>query len=70
MVNSSIKHLVDIALEDMYGSLMCIVQHPDFSLVKVVLFRVYSIPDKSLPVLSSEISKGEGSSEVVVGQHF
>ena len=67
MINYSIEYLVDITLEDVCGSSMCIVQHPNFSLVKVVLFRVYSIPNKSLPILSSEISKGEGSSEVVVG---
>jgi len=67
MVDCSIEHLVDIALEDVCGSSVRIVQYPNFSLVEVVLFRVYSIPYKSLPILSGEISKGEGSSEVVVG---
>ena len=49
---------------------MYILQYSNFKLVKAIVFRVYSISDTDLSILSSKISKGNRSSEVVVNQHF
>ena len=70
MVDCSVEHLVDITFKDMCGPSMHVSQHPNFSLIKATLFRVYSISDECLLILSSKISKGDGSSEVVVSQYF
>jgi len=70
MIDCSIEHLVDIIFKDVYGLLMYILQYSNFKLVKAIVFRVYSISDTDLSILSSKISKGNRSSEVVVNQHF
>ena len=65
MVDCSIEHLVNVVLEKERSSLMCISQHLYLSLILGHVLSAYTIFDKCIPILSTEIKKGNSSGKVV-----
>jgi len=49
---------------------MCILQHLYFSLILGHVLSAYAIFDKHIPILSTEIRKGNNSGKVVKSQHI
>ena len=70
MIDCSIKHLIDIVLEKKRGFLVYILQHLYFSFIPRHVLRAYAIFDKHIPILSTEIGKGNSSGKVVESQHI
>ena len=65
MVDCSIEHLVNVVLEKKRSFLMHILQHLYFSFIPGHMLSAYAIFDKCIPILSTEIRKGNSSSKVV-----
>ena len=70
MVDCSIEHLVNVVLEKERSSLMCILQYLYLSLILGHVLSAYAIFDKCIPILSTEIRKGNSSGKVVESQHI
>ena len=70
IVDCSIEHLVNIVLEKERSSLMCISQHLYLSLILEHVLSAYAIFDKHIPILSTEIRKGNSSGKVVESRHI
>jgi len=65
MVDCSIEHLVNVVLEKERSSLMCISQHLYLSFIPEHVLSAYTIFDKRIPILSTEIRKENSSGKVV-----
>ena len=70
MVDCSIEHLVNVVLEKERSSLMRISQHLYLSLIPGHVLSTYAIFDKCIPILSTEIRKGNSSGKVVEGRYI
>jgi len=70
MVDCSIEHLVNVVLEKKRGSLIHILQHLYLSLILEHVLSTYAIFDKHIPILSTEIRKGNSSGKVVKSWHI
>ena len=64
-IDCSVKHLINIVLKKKRGSLICISQYLYLSLIPRYMFSTYAIFDKYIPILSTEIRKGNSSGKVV-----
>ena len=58
MVNCSIEHLVNVVLEKERSSLIYILQYLYLYLILRYILSTYAIFDKYIPILSTEIRKG------------
>jgi len=58
MVNCSIEHLVNVVLEKERSSLIYILQYLYLYLILRYMLSTYAIFDKYIPILSTEIRKG------------
>ena len=65
MVDFSIEHLVNVVLEKERSFLMHILQYLYLSFILEHVLSTYSIFDKCIPILSTEIRKGNSSGKVV-----
>ena len=65
MVDCSIEHLVNVVLEKERSFLMHILQYLYLSFILEHVLSTYSIFDKCIPILSTEIRKGNSSGKVV-----
>ena len=70
MVDCSIEHLVNVVLEKERSSLMHILQHLYLSFIPGHVLSAYAIFDKHIPILSTEIRKGNSSGKVVESQYI
>ena len=70
MVDCSIEHLDNVVFEKERNSLMRILQHLYLSLIPGHVLSAYAIFDKHIPILSTEIRKGNSSGKVVESQHI
>ena len=70
MVDCSIEYLVNVVFEKERSSLMRILQHLYLSLIPGHVLSTYAIFDKHIPILSTEIRKGNSSGKVVESQHI
>jgi len=69
VVDCSIEYLINIVLEGMSGTLMCISQHQHLDLIPRSVLRVCAIPDKCFLVFSAEVSEGNSNSKFGESQH-
>ena len=67
MVDCSIKHLINIALEGMSGALMRISQHQYLNFILGGVLRVCAVPDECFPIFSAEVSEGNSDGKVGKG---
>ena len=70
IVDCSIEHLVNVVLEEKRSFLMHISQHLYLSLILGHVLSTYAIFDKCIPILSTEIRKGNSSGKVVEGRYI
>jgi len=64
VVDCSIEHLINIVLEGMSSTPMCISQHQHFYFILRGVLRVCAVPDECFPIFSAEVSKGNSNSKV------
>jgi len=65
MVDYFIEHLVNIVLKKERSSLIHISQYLYLSLIPGHMLSAYAIFDKCIPILNTEIRKGNSSGKVV-----
>jgi len=70
MVDCSIEYLVNVVFEKERSSLMRISQHLYLSLIPEHVLSTYAIFDKHIPILSTEIRKGNSSGKVVESRYI
>jgi len=70
IIDCSVEHLIDIVLEKKRSSLMCISQHLYLSLIPRYVLSTYAIFDKYIPILNTEIRKGNSNGKVVESRHI
>jgi len=70
MVDCSIEHLVNVVLEKKRSFLICILQYLYLSLIPGYVLSIYAIFDKYIPILSTEIRKGNSSGKVVESRYI
>ena len=70
IVDCSIENLVNVVLKKERSSLMHILQHLYLSLILGHMLSTYAIFDTHIPILSTEIRKGNSSGKVVESQHI
>ena len=67
MVDCSIEHLINIVLEGMSGTSMCILQYQYLNFILGGVLRVYTISDECFPIFSTKVSKENSDGKVGKG---